>query len=307
MKKLNVLKVIDVWGWAYFFVGKEQQKYSKHNIIMQKYDEINLNNIDIIYIHSPNISSVIKSELPIEAKKKGIKIVGAYGGEINQKYVHSDLIVSISLNYLDYLKKLYFNESKVVFLPESVDSNFFTYNFNTNSFKVGYAGKLRNQIKRSYLLDQLKFPVVKQNNWGNQFFVENRTLKPMLDFYHSIDVLIVTSSSECMPRVILEAMACGLPVISTDVGSISLLLDSEWIVPVNPEKEVINQINNKLDLLKNNINLRKQVGERNRNHINKYFSWKRNQPLWDKVFELIMDNNDKQIEIITNNFINQIK
>ncbi|MFZ1962178.1 MAG: glycosyltransferase [Roseiarcus sp.] len=40
----------------------------------------------------------------------------------------------------------------------------------------------------------------------------------MPDYYGSIDVLICVSTIEGTPNPVLEAMACGLPVISTDVG-----------------------------------------------------------------------------------------
>lgn len=40
----------------------------------------------------------------------------------------------------------------------------------------------------------------------------------MVDFYNSIDMLICMSSSETGPLPVLEAMACGTPVLSTAVG-----------------------------------------------------------------------------------------
>jgi glycosyltransferase involved in cell wall biosynthesis/GT2 family glycosyltransferase len=40
----------------------------------------------------------------------------------------------------------------------------------------------------------------------------------MPDYYSKIDVLICTSKIEGTPNPVLEAMACGVPVISTDVG-----------------------------------------------------------------------------------------
>jgi len=40
----------------------------------------------------------------------------------------------------------------------------------------------------------------------------------MPDYYNSIDVLLCASDIEGTPNTVLEAMACGLPVISTDVG-----------------------------------------------------------------------------------------
>jgi glycosyltransferase involved in cell wall biosynthesis len=40
----------------------------------------------------------------------------------------------------------------------------------------------------------------------------------MVEWYRDLDVLLVTSSAEGTPSVLLEAMACGVPVISTPVG-----------------------------------------------------------------------------------------
>jgi glycosyltransferase involved in cell wall biosynthesis len=46
------------------------------------------------------------------------------------------------------------------------------------------------------------------------------------------DVLVCPSYAEGMPYVIMEAMACGLAVIATDVGAVSLLVDSSngWLL-----------------------------------------------------------------------------
>ena len=43
--------------------------------------------------------------------------------------------------------------------------------------------------------------------------------------YPRIDVLVLTSISEGLPLVILEAAAAGIPVVSTDVGACRELLE----------------------------------------------------------------------------------
>lgn len=40
----------------------------------------------------------------------------------------------------------------------------------------------------------------------------------MPEYYNSIDVYICASKTEGTPAPVLEAMACGIPIISTDVG-----------------------------------------------------------------------------------------
>ena len=40
----------------------------------------------------------------------------------------------------------------------------------------------------------------------------------MPEYYNGIDIYVCTSRTEGTPNTVLEAMACGVPVISTDVG-----------------------------------------------------------------------------------------
>jgi glycosyltransferase involved in cell wall biosynthesis len=44
-------------------------------------------------------------------------------------------------------------------------------------------------------------------------------------YYETLDVSVLTSLSEGQPMVALESMACGIPVVSTDVGCCRELID----------------------------------------------------------------------------------
>lgn len=300
MNKLNILRAGDQYGWAYSRICQEHSRYSLHQLEYAKHDTVDLNNKDLLYIYSPDITNYHAEKLPLEARARGIKVIGGYAGNPaywttaeKQTYSFADLIVTISPQTYSFAK-FHYSNLPVVFLPESIDTQFFIpkEKEQTSDMLIGWAGGAHKKIKRAHILNFLNEEVIIKDDWKalRQNKIQQDDLSSMRDFYNSIDVIISTSESECQPRVVMEAMAMGKPVICTDVGSIRLLLEPEWIVPVNPEPDVIKAFNEKLAILKANPELRKKVGERNREHIEKYWSWKNNSLLWDTVFSLVYEN-----------------
>ena len=79
------------------------------------------------------------------------------------------------------------------------------------------------------------------------------------DYYKYFDVLLFTSDWEGFPLSIWEAMAAGIPIVSTDVGGIREVIEAEncgFIYPCNYMEEGINHI----ITLYNQPKLRKTMG-----------------------------------------------
>jgi len=61
--------------------------------------------------------------------------------------------------------------------------------------------------------------------------------EPVFAFLDSIDLFVIASRAEGMPRALIEAMARGCPCVGTAVGAIPELLDSSDLVPAgNPDR-----------------------------------------------------------------------
>lgn len=66
-----------------------------------------------------------------------------------------------------------------------------------------------------------------------------------INFLKSIDIFVLPSKEEGLGSVLLEAMACGLPVIGTDAGGIPELIENNFngfIVPKQNPNELANAI-----------------------------------------------------------------
>ncbi len=95
------------------------------------------------------------------------------------------------------------------------------------------------------------------------------------DFMSAADIFVLPSHSEGMPCVVLEAMACGLPVVATRVGGIPEAVEdgkSGILVPVKDTDSLTKAIN----FMDQNEYLAQQMGVRGRKIAKSKFSWGNN-------------------------------
>ena len=113
----------------------------------------------------------------------------------------------------------------------------------------------------------------------------------MPDYYNSIDLYVCASKVEGTPNPILESMACGIPVISTDVGIVKEALgekQQKYIMEERTKQELKKKIKEFLD----NPQDWNQLSEENLTQI-KNWSWENKCKQFEEFFESNLKNNMK--------------
>ncbi len=96
----------------------------------------------------------------------------------------------------------------------------------------------------------------------------------IIHYYQSADVVVNPSFSEAGGRSVIEAMACGVPVVATRVGGLpEYLEDGKTGILVEPGDA--SALAEAIICLLSDENLRRSMGEAGRKRAVKYFSWER--------------------------------
>lgn len=93
----------------------------------------------------------------------------------------------------------------------------------------------------------------------------------VLPYLQAARLLVLPSHSEGMPGVILEAMACGLPVVSTDVGQVSRMVqhrETGYVVPPGQPEALGGAM---LEVL-SHPQVASEMGQKARQHVESTFS-----------------------------------
>jgi glycosyltransferase involved in cell wall biosynthesis len=89
--------------------------------------------------------------------------------------------------------------------------------------------------------------------------------------YNACDATALLSRREGTPNVVLESMACGVPVIATDIADNALIiLDGKTGFVVPPENDEAAAAGAKKIL--RDANVRREMGEAARKHMSEQFS-----------------------------------
>jgi len=132
--------------------------------------------------------------------------------------------------------------------------------YNIKLLMIG-TGPLKNDvIKQIEALDLSGNVIIKD-------FVPNSEIP---ELYRNSDLFVLPSLEEGVPRTILEAMACGVPVVCTNLPQLDKIVkDCGIVVPVKDSEALATSIE---DIL-SNIPKKKMLGQNGRERVVKNYSW----------------------------------
>jgi len=295
MDKLRVLILVDVWGWAFDFVARGIQKHSRNFVVVKRWNEVveeDARIYDCLFSMNDSCWFAMGDKRQKWFDRFENKCVGIRGEEMPcDRILEGWTIAAVSQRIYDGLTSENLPVKNVYLCRNGVDTGIFKPTNRTNRqnrLVVGWAGNPTQQLKRFHLLTRInksQFSLLTMTKWGPQFFHKGRDRQDMINFYPKLDTFINVSIHEGMPQTVLEAAATKLPMVVTDVGGMPEFVDSEWVIPVNPEDVLVGELNRKLQILKDDYGLRRKIGERNYRKVVREWSWENRARDYDDMFE----------------------
>jgi len=194
-------------------------------------------------------------------------------------------------NDLIYEAKKTKEDCNFAVIPNGIDTKFYKkINIKRNKYKNNlillYVGRLSKVKGLDYLLkaisnlDSLELWLVGDGDQKNHLeelsnklkirqkvkFLGIKDKKELLQIYNTSDIFILPSLNEGMSNSILEAMACGLPIITTDTGGSKELIKGNGFIISKASPEALRQAINKFlinpNLIKSMSNISRLLAER---------------------------------------------
>lgn len=303
MGKPKILFLPDNKGWIHDF-----KAHNIKNNLEYKYD------IDIMYLHGlPKIDhgkydAIITfswrhlDRLDYIPKNKLASAVTSHQSFFGVPYdmqleLLNKAICIAPLNY-EIMVKVKDMHKNIFYAPNGVDCDMFKPNYKIPSdpLVLGWAGSFKHDLDKKgvteFIIPAVRKAGVELNIAGaHENNTKNVSLprEEMVKFYDDIDIYINTPKFDAVPNGVLEAAACGKPIISTNVGIAPELLThklNSYIAERN-----IKDIADGIEFFKNNKTLIDVFGRKLRKTITKWWSWKDRSYVYDRIFEFIIGEN----------------
>ncbi len=288
-RPIRWLIIVDVYDWAWDIASKQLLKALPNSIgrtvSLQDFKKVDPMQYDVVLIYPWGMHNVITRLSPMNT------VVCMAGGE--------QLLMMASFKKLcgrfkffgacnkviqDRLKQE-LPDKTILHLSHGVDTQRFKPGPRANTvFTVGWAGSHERILKRLNLAREIA------EKGGFNLDVAGFKQYPhsaMPGFYQRQDAFLVTSEKEAHPLVVYEAMATGLPVVTTNVGDVDRYIINGvngFILPVNATLAAFVEV---LNWLKNDPALRARIGEAARQTTLEMLSWAEVAKQYTPIIELM--------------------
>ena len=213
-------------------------------------------NPDIVHTHGSKTASLISSI----NRNKYKHVATVHGVKKNKSmYEKSDFVIGVSQNAIEginnlsrvitnwwYPKLSKFNKKNKKYALaigrlekiKGFDLLISSWiNIKTNLIIIGSGKEKQNLIN---LID-------KKNLTEKISILDNIKKDELINFYRDASILIISSRDEGGPRVALEALYLGVPVLSTDVGHMDYILPKELLADKDNQKSLQDLLENYVD------------------------------------------------------------
>jgi len=232
----KILIVADTKDWAYDIIAKNIIKFSKKFNYELVYEEdilnkkiiLDFNNYDLVFwFYWGNIHKVGPNNIRNFTNNKICVGIHSYNSWQKRCMSEKDIInfcnKYIAIGVPSIALKNDLNSSKVFLTQTGYDPNIFfkskKLNFNNIFLWAGNTSKNNHGDIKGY--SDIIFPTFSKLK-DLKLLTQSRDMQidnsAMPSFYNQGSVLICASKSEGGPMPVLEALACGIPVLSTKVG-----------------------------------------------------------------------------------------
>lgn len=281
--KQNIDKYDIIHAHSYIFFTSIQcallKKYRKFPFIMHTHGGIN----------TPfTLSSNFYEQMQLFFKQKIFdKTFGRFTIE------SADVIISVSNKDRILIQKQYKVDKKNnLYIPNGVDIEKFKKKYKLEKEYLTFIGRL-SYIKGFDIFIKIIKEIYKRNKGLKFLIIGNGPLKNLVinakkklpikyysyypynkieNIYNKSKILLITSRFEGIPNIIYESLACETPVISSNVGGISEVINHNkngFLFDIKNSKKVVDVILN----LINNDNLLNEFGRKGRKLMKEQFSW----------------------------------
>lgn len=299
--KPKILLVPNIANWAFDFEADQIIKHFSHKYDFTKIYHAdffmgpeNYSKYDKIFVFFwPTLKYFLKHLSPKEAKEKLMAGVFSYNSWEGHKKEAQKLFTKcrgVVVNDKNLAKIFKSKNYQTYYAPKWVDHRHFKPLSATKRSKkliVGWAGNPDHNGKNYKGFWNILLPVCETNkDWidlktamaGHDRVPYNK----MPRFYNSLDVITCLSKAETGPNTLLEAGACGIPSISTQVGVAPELIKNGfngWIIERN--KGALEKVLKKAYREKNKLKI---MGRKTRQKILKDWTCDKNIKIYDKIF-----------------------